>query len=101
SRQVIEHNLYGTVNLLELAKRHRAGFILLSTSRVYSVKSLANIPVAVIDEKFEPDCSSNLPQGVSSHGISEDFATTPPLSLYGSSQLASEYVALESGEVFE
>src|SRR6476469_5317838 len=44
SRQLIEHNLYGTVNLLELAKRERAGFILLSTSRVYSVKSLAEIP---------------------------------------------------------
>jgi CDP-paratose 2-epimerase len=101
SRQLIEHNLYGTINLLELAKRQHAGFILLSTSRVYSVRSLANIPVTVIDQKFEPDCSGNLPQGVSSHGISEDFATTPPLSLYGSSKLASEYVALEYGETFE
>ena len=101
SRQVIEHNLYGTVNLLELAKRLRAGFILLSTSRVYSIRSLANIPVTVMNDGFEPDCSSMLPQGVSSYGIAEEFATTPPLSLYGSSKLASECVALEYGEAFE
>jgi CDP-paratose 2-epimerase len=101
SRQLIEHNLYGTVNLLELAKRHRSGFILLSTSRVYSVRSLADIPVVVKDDRFEPDHSSVLPQGVSSRGIAENFSTTPPLSLYGSSKLASECVALEYGETFK
>src|SRR5205823_10646862 len=69
---------------------------------VYSIRSLANIPVTVMNDRFEPDCSSStLPQGVSSHGIAEDFATTPPLSLYGSSKLASECVALEYGEAFE
>ena len=41
SRQLIEHNLLSSVNLLELAKRCRAGFILLSTSRVYSIPELA------------------------------------------------------------
>ena len=101
SRQLIEHNLYGTVNLLELAKRHRAGFILLSTSRVYSVRSLADIPVVVKDDRFEPDQSGALPEGVSAHGIAENFSTTPPLSLYGSSKLASECLALEYGETFE
>jgi CDP-paratose 2-epimerase len=101
SRQVIEHNLYGTVNLLELAKRHRAGFILLSTSRVYSIRSLADIPVVALDDRFGPDCSTVLPQGVSSRGIAENFATTPPLSLYGSSKLTSEFLALEYGEMFE
>ena len=29
SRQVVEHNLVGTINLLEHCKRHRAGFTLL------------------------------------------------------------------------
>jgi CDP-paratose 2-epimerase len=33
SRQLIEHNLLGTINLLEYCKAHRAGFVLLSTSR--------------------------------------------------------------------
>src|SRR4051794_6606835 len=30
SRQVVEHNLGGTINVLEYCKKHRAGFILLS-----------------------------------------------------------------------
>jgi CDP-paratose 2-epimerase len=101
SRQLMEHNLHGTVNLLEVAKRHCAGFILLSTSRVYSARVLAEIPVVVKEDRFEPDHSTVLPSGISSHGIAENFSTTAPLSLYGSSKLASECVALEYGETFE
>ena len=101
SRQLIEHNLYGTVNLLELAKRHGAGFILLSTSRVYSVRALSEIPVVAKGDRFEPDDSSVFAAGVSVHGIAENFSTTPPLSLYGSSKLTSECLALEYGETFE
>jgi CDP-paratose 2-epimerase len=100
SRQLIEHNLYGTVNLLELAKRDRAGFILLSTSRVYSVRTLSEIPVVVADAAFAPDLAVPLPQGVSEGGITETFSTAPPVSLYGASKLASESVALEYGEAF-
>jgi CDP-paratose 2-epimerase len=101
SRQLIEHNLYGTINLLELAKKHRAGFTLLSTSRVYSVKALVEIPVIVKDAAFEPDHTGLLPAGASAHGIAENFSSAPPISLYGSSKLASEHVALEYGETFE
>src|SRR5438552_856739 len=101
SRQLIEHNLYGTINLLELAKKYRAGFTLLSTSRAYSVKALAEIPVIVNDDAFEPDHTGLLPPGASSQGIAENFSCAPPISLYGSSKLASEYVALEYGETFE
>src|SRR5215831_5357994 len=45
SRQLVEHNLFGTVNLLEYCRAHRAGFILLSTSRVYSIAQLSAIHV--------------------------------------------------------
>ena len=101
SRQLIEHNLYGTVNLLEVAKRCRAGFTLLSTSRVYSVKSLSEIPVVAADAAFAPDLTLPLPRGVSEHGIAETFSTAAPVSLYGASKLASECVALEYGQAFE
>ena len=102
SRQLLEHNLYGTINLLELAKRSRAGFTLLSTSRVYSVKALSEIPV-VADENdaFAPDIAVPLPEGVSAHGIAESFSTAAPVSLYGASKLASETIALEYGEAFD
>jgi nucleoside-diphosphate-sugar epimerase len=49
SRQVVEYNLFGTVNLLEYCKRAGAGFILLSTSRVYSIAALAKLPIEVED----------------------------------------------------
>jgi CDP-paratose 2-epimerase len=101
SRQLVEHNLYGTVNLLELAKRYRAGFILLSTSRVYSVKALSEIPVMAVDETFRPQRAAVLPAGASEEGIAENFSVQPPLSLYGASKLASECLALEYGEAFD
>ena len=50
---------------------------------------------------MNPIDNGPLPEGVSAHGIAENFSTTPPLSLYGSSKLASECVALEYGETFE
>src|SRR4051812_9379705 len=101
SRQLIEHNLYGTVNLLELAKKYRAGFTLLSTSRVYSVKALSEIPVIVEDAAFAPDVAVPLPEGVTANGIGESFSTAPPVSLYGASKVASEVVALEYGDAFD
>jgi CDP-paratose 2-epimerase len=100
SRQLVEHNLYGTVNLLELAKRYRAGFILISTSRVYSVKALSEIPVMAVEETFRPQRAAVLPTGASENGIAENFSVQPPLSLYGASKLASECLALEYGEAF-
>src|ERR1041384_4496101 len=71
SRQLVEHNLYGTVNLLELAKRHRAGFVLLRPSRVYSVKALSQIPVASKGKSFRPAPAEALPTGASAEGIAE------------------------------
>jgi CDP-paratose 2-epimerase len=88
------------VNLLEVAKRYHAGFTLLSTSRVYSVRRLSDIPVMVADSMFAPDLAIPLPEGVSSRGIAEIFSTASPVSLYGASKLASECVALEYGEAF-
>ena len=101
SRQVVEHNLLGTVNLLEYCKRHRAGFILLSTSRVYSIKALNRIKLAVKDNAYQPAPNGSMPAGFSSEGVAEDFSTAPPLSLYGSTKLASETLALEYGELFD
>ncbi|MEO6995890.1 MAG: NAD-dependent epimerase/dehydratase family protein [Lacunisphaera sp.] len=100
SRQLVEHNLVGTINLLEYCKTHRAGFILLSTSRVYSIAPLAQLKVTAVNGAFAPDAGSALPAGLSAAGIEETFATTAPISLYGSTKLASEALALEYGETF-
>jgi CDP-paratose 2-epimerase len=100
TRQLIEHNLGGTVNLLEYCKQHRAGFILLSTSRVYSIAPLAALPVEAVNGAFQVTADATLPPGVSPAGVNEDFATLAPISLYGSTKLASEALALEYGETF-
>ena len=97
SRQLVEHNLLGTINLLEYCRRHRAAFVLLSTSRVYSILPLATLPVRVVRDAFVPDEGRPLPPGVTSAGVSESFATSAPVSLYGATKLASEQLALEYG----
>jgi len=100
SRQLLEHNLLGTVNTLEYARRSGAGFILLSTSRVYSIPALASIPVVERDGAFAIDPTQPTPAGASEQGVSEDFSTAPPVSLYGATKLASETLALEYGATF-
>jgi CDP-paratose 2-epimerase len=100
SRQLLEHNLGGTINILEYCKRHRAGLILLSTSRVYSVPPLATLPVEIHQRAFRPKAGATLPEGLTAAGVGEAFSTAPPISLYGSSKLASEVIALEYAETF-
>ncbi len=101
SRQLMEHNLIGTLNLLEHAKRHSAGLVLLSTSRVYSLSRLAALPMETRHEAFAPGFDSISEPGLSERGVAEDFSTQPPLSLYGSAKLASEILALEYGAAFK
>jgi CDP-paratose 2-epimerase len=100
SRQLVEHNLGGTVNMLEFCKQHRAGFILLSTSRVYAIAPLAALSMETHDRAFRPASNALFPPGVSSSGVRETFSTLAPVSLYGATKLASEALALEYGETF-
>jgi CDP-paratose 2-epimerase len=102
SRQLVEHNLLGTVQMLEACKRWGAGFVLLSTSRVYSIPPLAQLAVEPRDGACVPTANglASTP-GLSAAGIDETFSTAAPVSLYGATKLASEVVALEYGDAFE
>ena len=100
SRELVDHNLIGTVNMLEYCKVHQAGLILLSTSRVYSIAPLATLSVLVKNNALVPDVTKPLPPGLTAVGLDESFATTAPISLYGATKLASEALALEYGETF-
>jgi CDP-paratose 2-epimerase len=99
SRQLVEHNLLGTVNMLEYCRAHGTGFVLLSTSRVYSIPELAKIRVEEARGAFRPLPGQRI-LGFSESGVSEAFSTEPPLSLYGATKRASEQIALEYGETF-
>jgi len=101
SRQLMEHNLTGTLNMLERCQRTKAGFALLSTSRVYAIEPLASLPVTVRDGAFQPLLADGAPLGFSAAGIAESFTTAAPISLYGASKLASEALALEYGATFD
>lgn len=109
TRQLVEHNLGGTVNLLEYCKTHGAGFILLSTSRVYSIANLTRFDITVEKsstpdsplgtplDRYRPVNPSTFPRGFAESGITEDFSTAPPASLYGTTKTASEHLAIEYG----
>jgi CDP-paratose 2-epimerase len=101
SRQVVEHNLLGTVNVLELCKQHRAGFTLLSTSRVYAIEPLAALPVEPHEGAFRLRPDATLPPDLGPDGLTEEFSTRAPVSLYGATKLASEALALEYGAAFD
>src|SRR5215471_14279956 len=73
SRQLVEHNLVGTINLLEYCKRRRTGFILLSTSRVYSIQELSDLKVQVSGEAYRPIVDQDFPNGVTTNGVSESY----------------------------
>jgi len=101
SRQLVEHNLIGTLNTLEYCKARGAGLVLLSTSRVYSIRALSALPLGARDCAFVPDAAAQWPEGASPNGISEAFSTAGPVSLYGATKLASETIAVEYGEAFD
>jgi CDP-paratose 2-epimerase len=104
-RQLVEHNLIGTCNLLESAARWNAGVVILSTSRVYAIRPLVALPLVasatrvgetdIIADAFRPDAEQELPAGVGLRGITEAFSTSGPISLYGATKLASETLATE------
>jgi len=86
--------------VLEYCRRVGAGLILLSTSRVYSIPALVGLPLRQEGNRFVLGSDHRLPRGASTLGVSEEFSTSPPVSLYGTTKLASERLALEYGETF-
>jgi CDP-paratose 2-epimerase len=101
SRQLLEHNLFGTINLLEYCRTSCAGFILLSTSRVYSIPSLTQLPLRVASCAFALEDQHGPLLGVSAAGVGEGFSTQAPISLYGATKLASEQLAQEYSAGFD
>jgi len=101
SYELMDHNLIGTIKVLEHCKKTGAGFILMSTSRVYSVAPLSKLKVKVENGAYAlVEGGRGQGAGISEKGISEEFSSEPPLSLYGASKRCAELLALEYGEAF-
>ncbi len=91
---LINSNLMGTVNCLEFANRVQAGFIFLSTSRIYPIKKLENASFKELDTRYQWS-DDQVENGLSSKGITEQFSTDGSRSFYGSTKLASELLIQE------
>jgi len=100
SQSLMDHNLLGSIHILEYCKQHRAGLVLLSTSRVYSIEPLARLALEVEKDAFRPKATSGFVQGMSLAGVAENFSTAAPISLYGATKICSEALALEYGFTF-
>lgn len=91
---VLQTNLLGTINILELARQTQARLLFLSTSRVYPITALKSLNLLELPTRFEIAPEQTLP-GVSQLGISEDFPLQGYRSLYGTTKLASELLIEE------
>lgn len=91
----IQTNLTGTINCLNFALKNAGHFIFLSSSRVYSIDPLLNIPLKEGDSRFHIDSPKAFMRGLSTQGINEEFPTNTARSLYGATKLASELLIQE------
>jgi len=86
---VLDTNLTGALNCLEHLRRRGGEMIFLSSSRVYSIPALTDLPLEVRGERLEIT-ESAAGTGWSAAGIAENFGTAGPRSLYGATKLAAE-----------
>ena len=91
---VVNTNLVGTINSLEAARQRDAAFMLLSTSRVYPIAVLNDIPFHETATRYCWDDGFNL-RGISQRGVCENFPIDGARSFYGASKLASELMVKE------
>jgi CDP-paratose 2-epimerase len=96
---LVQSNLLGAYNSLELARRHGAYVVFLSTSRVYPVAKLRAVALEETDTRFELSAEQPLP-GVSPAGIAEDFSLEGARTLYGSTKLAAELLIEEYRDAY-
>jgi CDP-paratose 2-epimerase len=91
---MINTNLLGTIHCLDHARAYGAAFIFLSTSRVYPIAALRDLPLASDAARFAiREGAPGL--GWSAHGIDEEFPLIGSRSLYGAAKLSSELMITE------
>jgi CDP-paratose 2-epimerase len=96
---VVQTNLLGAHNCLELARRDGSQVVFLSTSRVYPVAPLSELVLTENETRFELAAEQPHP-GASEHGIAEDFPLGGARTLYGATKLAAELLIAEYADAF-
>ncbi len=96
---LLNTNLGGTIHCLEVARKHKAGMIFLSTSRVYPAAAINALKYRNEPTRFAL-ADGQAVAGVSGRGISEDFPLQGARSLYGATKLCSELIVHEYGAMY-
>ena len=96
---LVQTNLVGAHNCLELARRDGAQLVFLSTSRVYPVRALSAIALEEDETRFVPLEQQPVP-GVSAAGVSESLPLDGARTPYGATKLAAELLITEYVETF-
>ena len=91
---LINTNLMGAINCLELARKTGAGFIFLSTSRVYPMAVINSLSYREEETRFVLEEAQSVP-GASSRGFTEEFSLEGVRSMYGATKLCAEYLLRE------
>jgi CDP-paratose 2-epimerase len=91
---VVQTNLLGAYNCLELARRTGAQLVFLSTSRVYPVAALEALDYREAETRLELLEEQRIP-GASSLGIAESFPLAGARTLYGATKLSAELLIEE------
>jgi CDP-paratose 2-epimerase len=94
-KYVFDTNLGGALNCIDFARRRCGACIFLSTSRVYAIDVLSQLPLMPLDARFDLIEGRGLPAGVTREGVSERFPTEGRRSYYGTSKLAAELIFQE------
>jgi CDP-paratose 2-epimerase len=94
TRPLIDTNLTGTLNCLDLARARGARVVFLSSSRVYPIAALRALPLRENETRLDIPEETRGP-GWSKQGISTEFPLNGHRSLYGATKLASELFVQE------
>ena len=96
---LLNTNLIGTINCMDLARRTGADVVFLSTSRVYPIATLNALKLHEQPTRFALDAAQAIP-GASEHGISETFPLEGARSMYGATKLCSELLIQEYSAMY-
>lgn len=96
---VVRTNFEGCFHSLELARRHRADFLFLSTSRVYPAGRLNGLAFREDASRFALLDGQALP-GASAAGVAEDFPLDGARSIYGMTKLTAELMIAEYADAY-
>ncbi len=91
---LLNTNLIGTINCMDLARRSGADVVFLSTSRVYPIATLNALKLHEEPTRFALDPEQTIP-GASARGVSESFPLEGARSMYGATKLCSELLIQE------